>query len=185
VTIRRRTLAIILACALGLPLAASVPGRATASCALTWTGLMTSSKSVTDGLATFTGTVKYKLEMNTCNLGIYTRIYVDSFTNKVVIGHNSMYPNGIYISDAAFLWRDCNKFGEGCLVYPGVAAYTDNRDFLSTHDANDVSTIVRTAYPRVTYTYSTWTATQDAYRFIDGGPIWKFIYQFRRGVIYH
>jgi len=68
--------------------------------------LMTSSKAVTDGLATYTGTVKYKLEMNTCNLGVYTRIYVDSFTNKVVIGPNSMYPNGVYISDAAFLWKD-------------------------------------------------------------------------------
>ena len=67
---------------------------------------MTSSKAVTDGLATYTGTVKYKLEMNTCNLGVYTRIYVDSFTNKVVIGPNSMYPNGVYISDAAFLWKD-------------------------------------------------------------------------------
>lgn len=146
---------------------------------------MTSSKAVTDGLATYTGTVRYKLEMNTCNLGVYTRIYVDSFTNKVVIGPNPMYPNGVYISDAAFLWKDCNGFGEGCLVYPGVAAFTDNRDVLSTCDSHGVSTIIRTAYPRVTYTYSTYTAIQDAYRFIDGGPIWKFIYQFRRGVIYH
>lgn len=173
-----------MAVALGVPMTIGAPGPSAASCALTWTSLMSSSKSRTDGLATFTGTVKYKLEMNTCNLGVYTRIYVDSFTNKVFIRPNSMYPNGVYISDGAFLWKNCNGFGEGCLIYPGVAAYTDSRDFMSSLDAQGNATIVRTAYPRVTYTYSTYTATQDAYRFIDGGPIWKFVYQFRRGVIY-
>lgn len=62
--IRRRLLPIIMAGVLGLPLTAGTSGQAAAACALTWTGLMTSSKSVTDGLATFTGTVRCDLPLN-------------------------------------------------------------------------------------------------------------------------
>jgi hypothetical protein len=172
----------MLACLLSFQVAAATPNRAEGACALTWTGLMTSTKSGSYGIVSWSGSITYKLEMNTCNLGVYTRIYVDKFTSRFYVdGQRTFY----YQTPFAGLLKNCNTFTNGCLIDQGDAIYVDTRAFHRTGPGYVPASSTRTAYPHLTYTYSTYTAFMDSV--CDAGciePLVLVIWQFRRGVAY-
>jgi hypothetical protein len=176
---RRQMLVLSLACVLGLPIALGAPSQASASCAYTWTGLITDSASGTYGRFSVSSTVYYKLEMNTCNLGVYTRIFVDTYVDRFTITQDEPF-GWTYATDNSAVLKNCSGLTSGCLLYPGPAAYVDNRLFKRTGNG----TITRTTYPGVTYAYSQYSAVGDRLKVIDGGVIFHFDYQFVRDVMY-
>ena len=178
---RRRMFSSLLAVGLALSAISIVAAPASASCLTVWTGQQTASKTATYGIFTYTATVKYELEYNTCNLGVYSRIQVDTFIDKYTIS-GGLAGSG-YVSDLAHVLKDCTGHADsGCLVYPGQKAYTDNTNHIRTGDG----VLTRTASPgsAYRYPYSLTTATFD-FLYMNGGlPSNRFVYQFLRNQIY-
>lgn len=179
-------LRLVLASALVLPVTGIFAGTASAgitSCLDVWTGQQTASKSYPlPNLLNYYATVKYKLMYNTCNLGVYTKIQVDSFTDQYVIYGETL--GRTWMSDLGKVLKDCTGHADsGCLVYPGVAAYTDNVD---KYFGAGNGTITRTDYPGAgyNYAYSLTTGTFDYLRTTAGVPYYRFVYQFLRNQIY-
>jgi len=182
VRIKRRVLPLVLAAVLGLSFTAGTATPSTASCSLIWTSLQTYTKSGSYGIFDWSGSITYKLEMNTCNLGYYTRIYVDKFTSRFYVhGQSGFY----YQTPFAGLLKNCNNFTSGCLIDQGDAIYFDTRAFSRTGPGYVPSSATRTAYPHLTYTYSSYTAFMDSVCFAQcDQPLVLVIWQFRRGVLY-
>jgi hypothetical protein len=175
VGIRRRALPIILAAALSLPFTAGSAGPAAAACTDTWTSLMTSSKSGSYGIFDWYGSVNYKLKFNTCNLGVYTQIYLDRFYSSFYVRGQ---PGFYYQTPFAGVLKNCNGFTTGCLIDQGDAIYFDTRVFTRTGPGY----LTRTAYPRIYYPYSTRTALMDSVCNAScEAPLVMVIYQFRNG----
>jgi hypothetical protein len=165
-----------------LPWSAAMPVYA--SCSDVWTGTQTDSATVSGTGRTFKSTVNYQLKYNTCNLGVYTQIKVLSWTTKYTITSNPLHV--YYMTTVGKVLADCTGHADsGCLVYPGTAVYTDNRDFLMTTQTGTLTRSVTIPSPGAIYAYSRTTAIWDFLTTADGAPYWRFAYQFRRGVVYH
>jgi hypothetical protein len=116
--LRRRALSILVAAVIALPLTASVGTRhVSAACYDTWTGLETDSSSGTYGIFRWSGSVTYKLKTNTCNLGVYTEIYVDHFVSRFHV--NAPDPSYFYRTPFATILKDCKGHTNGCLTDQG------------------------------------------------------------------
>jgi hypothetical protein len=181
----RRALSLLVAAVIAAPLAVTVSSRpVSAACYDTWTGLETDSKSGSYGIFAWSGSVTYKLKTNTCNLGVYTEIYVDRFTSRFHV--NAPDPSYFYRSPFATILADCKGHTSGCLTDQGrVVAPVDTRKY----DRRGTGYLpssgsYRTFYPRAYYPYSSTTAFMDSVCSSCDVPYVMVIFQFRRNVLY-
>jgi hypothetical protein len=186
--IRRRLLPIVMAGALaasisiGLPLTTSFGAHAAASCTYTWTSLQSSTGTTTVSRFTVRSQVFYKLQMNTCNLGVYTEIWLDGYTNTFTITGDTM--GWTYATNYSAALTNCsNLSASGCIEYPGPSVYIDQRLFQ--HTGNGV--ITRQVYPSGGryYAYSVHTGVWEELHIADGGTLFMFAFEFLRGDIAH
>jgi hypothetical protein len=175
----RQLRAFALACILVLPAILVTTGSAAGACADTWTSNQTRTNSANVGQGKYTMSVTYKLQFNTCNLGVYTKIKVVSYTNTFKITNAVGQIN--YIDFEAAVLKNCSGLTSGCLLYPGPQAYYDGRHY--NHGPGN-GTYTRTASPNVTFAYDVHAATWD-YWTTSSDP-WKqwFVYQFLRDALY-
>jgi hypothetical protein len=109
---------------------------------------------------------------------LYVPVNVDKYVDKFTITGDTF--GFTYATDNSAILKDCSGLTNGCLVYPGTAVFVDNRVFSRTGNG----TITRTTYPRFAFAYNRYSAVGDRLKYIDGGLLFHFVYQFIRDAIY-